>query len=95
MGQIRGWMLKQKIISGRDPNTVWENRGVRKCSGKPRRCYHVGEGNSVVVEKHNNLWIAVITKPNKKDTRLIKDISRTKVEKRCRAFMKKHPYGVK
>ena len=32
MGQIRGWMLKQKVISGRNPSTVWENRGIRKYS---------------------------------------------------------------
>lgn len=95
MGQIKGWMLKQKIISGKKPNTVWENRGVRKCSGKPRRCYHVGEGNAIVVEKQKSLWVAYFTRANKKNKYFAKDTSRTDVENKARSFMKKHPYGVK
>jgi len=60
-----------------------------------KKYIHVGHGNHIVVEKQNGQWVASLTKSNEKDTVLIKDDSRAKVENKCREFMKKHPYGVK
>jgi len=91
MGQIKGWMLKQKT----DTDTVWENRGVPKYNKTYHRTIHVGHGTVLFAEKKKDLWICSRQTSGDKEVIIAKDPSRTKVENKCRVFMKKHPYGVR
>ena len=92
MGQIKGWMLKQKTRTG----TVWECRGVPKYSADQHKMIHVGYGTHLLVEPiqglGETLWIARKIKEGKKEL-LVNANSRTYVENRCRKYMSEHPYG--
>jgi len=90
MSKIRGWMLKQKTKT----DTVWENRGIPFYSKEQHKIIHRGHGTNLVVEKKDDLWICFKGTSGKKSD-IAKDTSRADVEKKCRDYMKRHPYGEK
>ena len=93
MGKIKGWMLKQKT----DTDTVWENRGIPTYSKEQHKIIHRGHGTNLVCEKRDQfgykLWVCFKKTPGHPREYITNDTSRTDVEKRCRAYMKRHPYG--
>jgi len=93
MVRTKGWMLKQKIISGGQPHTVWENRGVRKYNKAYKKHIHVGVGTVLVAEKKKDKWVATKVGSGDKRMTLAKGKTRSDVEKKCRNYMKKHPMG--
>lgn len=93
MPKIKGWMLKQRT----EESTVWENQGIPIYSKEQHKVIHRGHGTHLVVEARNQLgdilWVCFRQSPGHDRSYITNDTARAEVEKRCRDYMRKHPYG--